>query len=137
MAFAYQYDGAFRNIYLKDPGPAPADSWMGQSYGKWEGDTLVIDVTGLDERTWFDRVGDYHSDELHVVERFTLLDGGKTLEAEIRVEDPGAFTTPWTAIQRWRLREGRPVTEVVCAENNFGYYQYDVRPIPTAGKPDF
>ena len=59
MAIAYEYDGAFRNIYLKDPGPAPVDSWMGQSYGKWEGDTLVVDVTGLDERTWFDRAGDF------------------------------------------------------------------------------
>ena len=69
--FAYEYDGAVRNIFLKDPGPAPADSWMGQSVGHWEGDTLVIDVTGLDERTWFDRAGDYHSDALHVVERYT------------------------------------------------------------------
>ena len=71
MAIAYEYDGAFRNIYMKDPGPAPIDTWMGQSYGQWEGDTLVVDVTGLDNRTWFDRAGDYHSDELHVVERYT------------------------------------------------------------------
>ena len=71
MAIAYEYDSAFRNIFLKDPGPAPADFWMGQSYGHWEGDTLVVEVTGLDERTWFDRAGDYHSDELKVVERYT------------------------------------------------------------------
>ena len=63
--FAYEYDGAVRNIFLKDPGPAPNDAWMGQSVGHWDGDTLVIDVTGLDERSWFDRAGDFHSDALH------------------------------------------------------------------------
>src|SRR5271166_2753795 len=71
MAIAYEYDSAFRNIYLKDPGPAPVDSWMGQSYGRWEGETFVVDVTGLDERNWLDRAGDYHIDQLHVVERYT------------------------------------------------------------------
>ena len=69
--FAYQYAGAVRNIYLKDPGPAPVDSWMGQSVGRWEGDTLVVDVTGFNEETWFDRSGNFHSDALHVVERYT------------------------------------------------------------------
>src|SRR5881394_560299 len=58
---AYEYAGAVRDIYLKDPGPPPADSWMGQSVGRWEGQTLVVDVTGLDEHTWFDRAGNYHS----------------------------------------------------------------------------
>jgi len=56
---AYEYAGAVRNIYLKDPGPAPADSWMGQSVGRWEGDTFVVDVTGLNEQTWFDRSGNH------------------------------------------------------------------------------
>ena len=69
--FAYEYAGAVRNIYLKDPGPAPVDSWMGQSVGRWEGETLVIDVTGLNDQTWFDRAGNHHSDQLHVVERYT------------------------------------------------------------------
>ena len=71
IAITYEYDGAVRNIFLKDPGPAPVDSWMGQSYGHWEGDTLVVDVTGFDEHTWFDRAGDFHSDALHVVERYS------------------------------------------------------------------
>jgi hypothetical protein len=92
--FAYEYDGAVRNIYLKDPGPAPADSWMGQSVGRWEGDTLVVDVTGLDERTWFDRAGDFHSDALHVVERYTPL-GPDTLSYEATIEDPKVFSRPW------------------------------------------
>jgi hypothetical protein len=94
IAIAYEYDGAFRNIYLKSPGPAPNDSWMGQSVGRWEGDTLVVDVTGLEERTWFDRVGNYHSDALHVIERYTPL-GPDTLTYEATIEDPKVFSRPW------------------------------------------
>ena len=94
IAIAYEYDGAYRNIYLKDPGPAPADSWMGQSVGHWEGDTLVVDVTGLDERTWLDRAGNYHSDAVHVVERYTPL-GPNTLTYEATMEDPKVFSKPW------------------------------------------
>jgi hypothetical protein len=94
LAFAYQYDGAFRNIYLKDPGEAPSDSWMGQSFGKWEGDTLVITVTGLDERSWLDRAGDYHSDELKVVERYTPR-GPDVLNYEATITDPKVYSRPW------------------------------------------
>ena len=71
LIFVYEYAGAVRNIFLRDPGPAPADSWMGKSVGRWEGDTLVIDVTDLNDQTWFDRAGNFHSDKLHVVERYT------------------------------------------------------------------
>lgn len=92
--FAYEFAGAVRNVFLKDPGPAPADSWMGQSVGHWEGDTLVIDVTGLDERTWFDRAGDFHSDALHVTERYTRT-GPETLNYEAIIEDPKVFSRPW------------------------------------------
>jgi hypothetical protein len=92
--FAYEYAGAVRNILLKDPGPAPADSWMGQSVGRWEGDTLVIDVTGLNERTWFDRAGDFHSDALHVVERYSPM-GPDILQYEATIEDPKVFSHPW------------------------------------------
>jgi hypothetical protein len=94
IAIAYEYDGAFRNIYMKDPGPAPADSWMGQSYGKWEGDTLVVDVTGLDERTWFDRAGDFHSDVLHVIERYTPVNAD-VMNYEATITDPKTFSRPW------------------------------------------
>ena len=69
--FAYEYAGATRNVFLSDPGPAPIDSWMGQSYGQWEGDTFVIEVTGNNDQTWFDRSGNFHSDALHVEERYT------------------------------------------------------------------
>ncbi len=94
IAIAYEYDGAYRNIFLKDPGPAPSDSWMGQSVGHWEGDTLVVDVTGLDEHSWFDRAGDFHSDALHVVERYTPT-GPNVMNYEATIEDPKVFSRPW------------------------------------------
>jgi hypothetical protein len=93
--FAYEYAGAVRNIYLTDPGPAAIDSWMGQSVGRWEGDTLIVDVTGFNDQSWFDRSGNFHSDKLHVVERYTPL-GPDTLSYEARIEDPDVFTRPWT-----------------------------------------
>ena len=92
--FAYEYAGAVRNVYLKDPGPAPIDSWMGQSVGHWEGDTLVIDVTGFNDQTWFDRAGNYHSDALHVVERYRRT-SADVLSYEATIEDPKVFTRPW------------------------------------------
>lgn len=94
LAIAYEYDSAFRNIYLKDPGPAPVDSWMGQSFGHWEGETLVVDVTGLDERTWFDRAGDYHSDQLHVIERYTRV-SPDVVNYEATIEDSKVFSRAW------------------------------------------
>jgi hypothetical protein len=92
--FVYEYAGAVRNIFLNDPGPAPAESWMGKSVGRWEGDTLVIDVTDLNDQTWFDRAGNFHSDKLHVVERYarTSLD---VMSFEATIEDPIVFTRPW------------------------------------------
>jgi len=91
---AYQYAGAVRNIYMKDPGPAPVDSWMGQSVGHWEGETLVVDVTGFNDQTWFDRAGNFHSDALHVVERYTRT-SPDVISYEATIEDPKVFTRPW------------------------------------------
>jgi hypothetical protein len=117
IAIVYQYDAAFRNIYLKDPGPAPNDSWMGQSVGRWEGDTLVVDVTGLDERTWFDRAGNYHSDALHVSERYTPL-GPDTLTYEATIEDPKVFSRPWKiSMPLYRhMEKNAQIIEFKCVE---------------------
>lgn len=93
--FAYEYAGAVRNILLKDPGPAPVDSWMGQSVGAWEGDTFVVTVTGFNDQTWFDRAGNHHSDKLKVVERYTAQ-GPDHLWYEATIEDPVTFSRPWT-----------------------------------------
>src|SRR6185436_3768864 len=71
LFIAYQYDGAVRNIYLKDPGPPPVDSWMGQSVARWEGETLVIEANGFNDSTWFDRSGNHHSEAMKVTERYT------------------------------------------------------------------
>lgn len=94
MFIAYEYAGATRNIYMKDPGPAPADSWMGQSVGHWEGDTLVIEVKSFNDQTWFDRSGNFHSDALVVVERYTPR-GANVLWYEATITDPNTFTKPW------------------------------------------
>ncbi|MBM0108791.1 hypothetical protein JM946_29010 [Steroidobacter sp. S1-65] len=94
LFFAYEYAGAVRNIYMKDPGPPPADSWMGQSVGKWDGDTLVVEVTGFNGQTWFDRSGNHHSDKLKVTERYSQR-GPDHLWYEATIEDPETFTRPW------------------------------------------
>src|SRR5262249_51606017 len=118
-----EYDQQVRRIRMNVPHTTnPKPSWYGESIGRYEGGTLVVDTIGLNDKTFVDNYRTPHTTQLHVVERFVLSNGGKTLEAEISVDDPGAFTTPWSAVQRWRLRENRPMTEVVCAENNNGYY---------------
>ena len=94
LVFAYEYAGAVRNILFKDPGPAPVDSWMGQSVGHWEGNTLVIDVTGQNDSTWFDRSGNHHSADMKVVERYTLITPG-VMRYEAEITDPATFTRPW------------------------------------------
>jgi hypothetical protein len=94
IMFVYEYAGAVRVVNMGAPTKAPADSWMGWSNGKWDGESLVIDVTSQVEDTWFDRSGDYHSDALHVVERYTPR-SPDTLMYEATIEDPKVFSRPW------------------------------------------
>ena len=94
LFIAYEYAGAVRNVYLRDPGPAPVDSWMGQSVAHWDNDTLVVDVTGLNDQSWFDRAGNFHSDALHVVERYTRT-SPDVIAYEATIEDSKTFTRPW------------------------------------------
>lgn len=94
ILFAYQYAGAVRSINMGKPTEAPSDTWMGWSNGRWEGDTLVIDVTGFNDQTWFDRSGNFHSDALHVVERYTMQ-SRDIIQYEATIEDPKTFSKPW------------------------------------------
>jgi len=109
LLFSYAYASAVRNVYLRDPGPAPIDSWMGQSWSRWEGDTLVIETTGFNDRTWFDRAGNYHSDKLKVTERFTRT-SDHTIEYSATMEDDAVFTRPWTIRMPLYRRVGSDTT---------------------------
>jgi hypothetical protein len=94
ILMTYEFAGAARIINMGKPTKAEIDSWMGWSNGHWEGDTLVVDVSGLNDRTWFDRAGDFHSEALHVVERYTPR-SADTILYEATIEDPKVFTRPW------------------------------------------
>ncbi|MGH9254552.1 MAG: hypothetical protein ACRD3C_08275, partial [Vicinamibacterales bacterium] len=94
IMIVYEFAGAVRTIYMDDHVEAPADSWMGWSNGRWDGDALVVDTTGFNGMAWFDRAGNFHSDALHVVERFTAR-SPDTLMYEATIEDPKVFTRPW------------------------------------------
>jgi len=133
-------DFQLRRVYLNEPHSAnPKPSWYGESVGHYEnGDTLVVDTIGMNDRTYVDNYRTPHTTKLHVVERFKLV--GDTLEVNVRVEDPGAFTMPWNAVQRYR-RDHRPAEvplhEMVCAENNGDHFNQGLYPIPQADKADF
>ena len=94
VLIAYQFTSSTRIIRMDFKGEAPAPSWMGWSRGHWEGDTLVVDVSGQREESWLDRAGDFHSDEFHVVERYTPA-SPYHLMYEATVEDPKVYTKPW------------------------------------------
>ncbi|HEY6259847.1 MAG TPA: hypothetical protein VIY51_29065 [Xanthobacteraceae bacterium] len=144
-----------RRIYLADKhADNVKTSWYGDSIGHYEGDTLVVDTIALDDRTFVDGFDTPHTKQLHVVERFHLIDGGETLEANVHVEDPGAFTMPWDAIQRFRRFEAvaaknvrslaqlatpeeGPLTEAICAENPNSFMGMPHKPLPQAVVPDF
>ena len=117
LLFAYEYAGATRNILFKDPGPAPVDSWMGQSVGRWEGGTLVVEVTAQNDSTWFDRSGNHHSDQLHVIERYTPS-GPNTLRYEATLTDPEVFTRPWKISMTLyrRIGEDARLQQFKCVE---------------------
>ena len=92
---AYEYAGAVRDIYYEDPGPPQVDSWMGQSVGRWEGDTFVVQVNGFNGQTWLDRAGNHHGAGLVVTERYTMA-GPDHIWYEATLEDPETYTRPWT-----------------------------------------
>lgn len=95
ITITYEYLHAVRNIYMNSPHPrGPIEFWMGDSRGRWDGDTLVVDVVHFTDRTWLDRAGNFHSEALHVVERYTPI-SRDVLDYEVTIEDPNVFTRPW------------------------------------------
>ncbi|HSV22239.1 MAG TPA: hypothetical protein VLJ17_04340 [Xanthobacteraceae bacterium] len=128
-----------RQILMNVPHSAdPKPSWYGESIGHYEGDdTLVIDTIGITDKTFVDNYRTPHTTELHVVERLKLTEGGSRVQISVTVDDPGAFTIPWSATQRWRRVDRGPLSETPCNENNANYFQKYGVPTPTADRPDF
>jgi hypothetical protein len=123
-----------RRVYMDVPhSENPKPSWYGESVGHYEGDTLVVDTVGQNVKSFVDVYRTPHTDKLHVVERWRIVDDGKMMEATFTVDDPDAFHEPWSGMRRYR-RAQREITENVCAENNQHLFDYH---IPTASKPDF
>jgi hypothetical protein len=115
MLFIYQFATASRQVNMGKAREVGADSWMGMSNGHWEGDTLVVDVTGLNGKAWLDRAGDFSSDGLHVVERYTLTDQDH-VAYEATLEDPKVFARPWKmhlTLYR-RVEKGFQLMEFKC-----------------------
>jgi hypothetical protein len=123
-----------RRVYMDlQHSEAPKPSWYGESVGHYEGDTLVVDTIGLSDKAVLDVYRTPHTDKLHVVERWRMIDGGKMLQVTFTVDDPDAFYQPWSGMRRYRRAE-REDAEMICAENNQHLFDYH---IPVADKPDF
>jgi hypothetical protein len=117
VMIVHEFAGAVRTIYMADQVEAPADSWMGWSNGRWDGDTLVVDTKGFNGLAWFDRAGNFHSDALHVVERFTPR-SAETLTYDVTIEDPNVFTRAWKMSMPLyrRVERNAQLTEFRCVE---------------------
>jgi hypothetical protein len=127
-------DHQVRRVYMDVPhSENPKPSWYGESVGRYEGDTLVIDTVGQNDKTVVDPYRTPHTEKLHVVERWRLVDDGKAMQVTFAVEDPDAFHAPWSGMRRYR-RVQDAMAEDVCAENNQHLFDYH---IPVANKPDF
>lgn len=139
VVMVWQSDHMVRHIYLDVPhSKNPAPSWFGESVGHYEnGDTLVVDTIGISTKAFVDNYRTPHTDKLHVVERFKLMNVETRVEVTVTVEDPGAFTTPWSAKQIYRRTEVGPMGESTCAEGNFNYFNFDLDPLPEDDRPAF
>lgn len=119
IVILYEAIRNFREIFT-DGRPLPVDAqptWMGYSVGHWDGDTLVVETIGFNDKTWIDTGGHPHSEALHVTERFTRRDFGH-IALQITIDDPKAYTKPWTVSYELRLLPDTELLEYVCTENN-------------------
>ncbi|MBM3785825.1 MAG: hypothetical protein FJW30_15790 [Acidobacteria bacterium] len=129
----FEFAGATRDILLKDSGPAETDSWMGQSWGRWEGDTFVIVSSGFNDQTWFDRAGNHHSNQMKVTERLTPK-GPNYIQYEALIEDPEVFTATWKIsfpLYR-RIEPGARIMDFKCTEfvEELMFGEYRRNPLP-------
>ncbi|MBZ5661030.1 MAG: hypothetical protein LAO08_11545 [Acidobacteriia bacterium] len=118
VLIVYEFGHFIRQIYT-DGRPHAADAnstWMGDSIGKWEGDTLVVDTVGLNDKTWLDQLGHPHSDALHLIERFRRV-APDLLQIDFTFDDPKAFTKQWTGTKQFKLRPDWQIAEYICEEN--------------------
>src|SRR5665213_498758 len=118
LIMVFEYDHFVRQINM-DRREHPDDlgpTWMGDSIGRWEGDTLVVDTVGLSDKTWLDQLGHPHSDRLHVVERIRRTDHD-TLQDDITIDDPKAYTKAWTGQQVFKLKPTWHLIEYVCEDS--------------------
>jgi hypothetical protein len=126
---------SFRQIFMdgrKHPDD-PDPTWYGHSIGHWEGETLVVDTVGFNDKFWFDNLGHPHTEKLHTVERYTRTDLGN-IRIEVTIDDPGTYTKPFTTVGRARLMLGDEIAEYICNENDpdKGHYVGPAR-LPTDG----
>jgi len=127
-------DRQTRHVYMDVPhSQNPKPSWYGESVGRYEGDTLVVDTIGFNTKTFADNYRTPHTDKLHVVERYRVTNGGKTLEVQLLVEDPDTYNQPWQAIRRYDS-DTADLGENICQEGNFNLFDYG---IPIDNTPDF
>jgi hypothetical protein len=143
VTIIYQRDHLVRRVYMNQPhSPNPKLDWYGESVGRYEGDTLVIDTIGLKAHKMnvVDNYGTPHTDRLHVVERYRVINDaqGKGLEVRFRVEDPGTFTMPWSGMAVYRPSRETEIAEVVCAENQREFDESStLHGVPEAHTPPF
>jgi hypothetical protein len=115
----YEYDNLSRHIYAdgRSHNPDVSPTWMGDSIGKWDGNTLVAETTNFNDKTWLDRMGHPHSADLHLVERFRRVDHDH-LQIDLTIEDPKAYTKPWTAHLYYSLQPTWSLLEQFCEDND-------------------
>ena len=135
----YSGNREVRHVYLNVPhSKSLKPSWYGESVAHYEGDELVVDTIGLSPKAVIDNYHTPHTDQLHVVERYHLTQGGRQLEVNLLIEDPGTFNQPWQAVQHYTKTPNRPMVEENCSENNDNILNLPGWiGAPTANKPDF
>ena len=125
IVILYEYMHTFRVIPIDAKHPDDIiPSYMGNSVAHWEGDTLVVDAIGFNDKTWLAGTGTFHSDALHITERYTRVDKDR-IDYEVTMEDPKVLTKPWKLTSSLMLREGTRLEEYICAENNLDPARYE------------